>query len=1452
MTKKIIALMIAFSVFTFALPVLGATGGVSVVLNETFEDYAENSIPRGMTVTGINARVAEIAGGNRALYGKVWGTPVRMSIPVKNLADTSVFSFDLKITGGKITGSALKLNSSNPFFNFMKNGGIRLEDGYFINGYGDGKWHTYAVAVDFAKGRYDLYMDGDQLLKNRKFYSAITKPSEISMEFMPVADYTEAEIFVDKVRVWSGKDILTDDAFEKKALNPEVLEYELQTEKVVSDKVYIDSVGRNGLAGSITMATKGESTAGWSDMFGDGKEYIRFNQGEVKDCFADIKIGATDTNYIVFQTDLYVSALETSTVILCRFLDSTTYSTVLGVNPGGALTSGGRVIGSIPLSTWVNVAIICDFISATGDIYVNGALICDNYPLHNGRVIPESIRVGMTTPTSLGKNEIYMNKIKVYDGAVLKEFDDASKDNTGGTVSDKYISIHDTEEDAKEMLGSDVVFMTTSGSYFAEGEKLEYQNGDVYAADNGTVMVESELFAKSLSADVTTANGSVTCKGKTVSAGSAELSDGTSLDAVVVQKEGKIYLPAASFAKNLLGKYAYEDERGFVLLSDVNRGYSNNSDITVNTESIDIIYRYIQFDRPSGDEIYADFLETSGTARPRMFIKQSEIPALKAKVSNSNQVKAMLGEHLKKCDKYLTSEPVEYEIPDGLRLFGACDEVKHRLMCLGVAYMITDDIKYADKMWVELENCLNWKDWNINNHFLDTGEIGPGVAFAYDVLHNYMSEEQRAFVRQKVCEHYFNNVVGVFTGDFYYTAFDGRQISSNWGAVNSMSMLLTALTFMGDESEDSELMQKCRFVAENAIQSLEYPLGAMFPDGGVDEGLGYWDYYVESLSWSINALINMCGSDYSLLSSPGYGNAIDFGMYMQNATGAFNYSGMGTTACILPPEIFLTSKFYNNPGLMQVAEMSRINFEAGTDTACWLMWYEPSDIMADITSYPYDKTFDSRGVYVMRSGWTADAAYLGIVGGFNSEGGQFDKGSYIYDRDGVRWFIDMGKGNQNVDGGYYGRDGWGLYVKRTEGHNALVINPKASDPGQLHYGFAGLVRSESKSRGAIMVVDLSEVYADKVSDYKRGFYLTDNRDGLVVQDELELLDANSELYYTLHTHGDVTVNPDGKSFIVTIEGKQLKGELICDAAEWSLSVKPADHLFPENARVNEVSRAGINQIVLSGKASGKLNISIKYTPIDGMTYTQHSLVPIDEWTIPDGIAPTKPLLDSVTLNGIEVSSFMPTKKEFTLDWEGRNGIPIVGAYSDEGSVTVEQPKSLGDPATITVISDYGLKTVYTVKFNIIVTNIRGIIPGAPKAGLPSDAELLPVAAIYSDDNPQPQNPDVNAADGKFDTRWSSDKEGAFLEVDLGEVRELSGIATAFMSGSSRFYRYDILVSNDKVNYTTIYEGTSSGKTDEWDYFEANVKARYVRYVGYGHADGEWNSVTELRPCVKKQ
>jgi len=134
-------------------------------------------------------------------------------------------------------------------------------------------------------------------------------------------------------------------------------------------------------------------------------------------------------------------------------------------------------------------------------------------------------------------------------------------------------------------------------------------------------------------------------------------------------------------------------------------------------------------------------------------------------------------------------------------------------------------------------------------------------------------------------------------------------------------------------------------------------------------------------------------------------------------------------------------------------------------------------------------------------------------------------------------------------------------------------------------------------------------------------------------------------------------------------------------------------------------------------------------------------------------------------------------------------------------------------------------------------------------GLPEGVQLPQATGVYATYEPESKHPAIHAIDQSMDTWWTSDVAGNYVEVDFGEVLDLTGVAVAFNFGEQRHYLFDILVSEDQMNYTRIYSGQSTGLTNEYEYIAVPIEARYIRLVGSGHLDGKWTAVKELQAVV---
>lgn len=112
------------------------------------------------------------------------------------------------------------------------------------------------------------------------------------------------------------------------------------------------------------------------------------------------------------------------------------------------------------------------------------------------------------------------------------------------------------------------------------------------------------------------------------------------------------------------------------------------------------------------------------------------------------------------------------------------------------------------------------------------------------------------------------------------------------------------------------------------------------------------------------------------------------------------------------------------------------------------------------------------------------------------------------------------------------------------------------------------------------------------------------------------------------------------------------------------------------------------------------------------------------------------------------------------------------------------------------------------------------------------------------------NDPVNLFDYSYKTRWSADGTSEYLVMDFGRRVEVDKLMMAFLEGNLRSTKFEILVSDDGVNYTEVYAGQSSGTTLELEEFPVNAPARFIKLSCHGNTLNTWNSITEVITLVE--
>ena len=456
-----------------------------------------------------------------------------------------------------------------------------------------------------------------------------------------------------------------------------------------------------------------------------------------------------------------------------------------------------------------------------------------------------------------------------------------------------------------------------------------------------------------------------------------------------------------------------------------------------------------------------------------------------------------------------------------------------------------------------------------------------------------------------------------------------------------------------------------------------------------------------------------------------------------------------------------------------------------------------------------------------------------------------DVGTFAFYSNGVRWTKDLSSDSYNLPNFWVdetpesGR--WQYYRERAESHNTVFINPDQFgefDPNVE----AKISRFESKARGAIAVVDMTDSHNGKANSAKRAMQLVDERQSLVLRDEIELSGKGTVLWHMI-TEQNAEVSADNKSVIVREKinpSNYITIDLVANK-DFELTVSPCKPLetSPEYDGMADDTDKSVIRLKLHSDSDVEITAKITPCTVESDSGVDAYDIPIDEWTIPDGELSARPYADSITVGGVEYLA--PQKIIGHFVSQNDTEVPVVTAKSNY-DVTVIPAKSLDEPTEI-VIKSGNASTKYRVYFN----KLQPIgIDGYDEHG---------IVKISASEEPQPENPVAALLDRNQKTRWSAEGK-QYVILDMGTAKNFDTVIMSFMNGDSRKYNLKISVSSDGLNFTEVFSGTSGGSTTGYELFNVGVQnSRFVKVEGNGFTDtsstGLWNSWTEIAVAASR-
>jgi hypothetical protein len=538
----------------------------------------------------------------------------------------------------------------------------------------------------------------------------------------------------------------------------------------------------------------------------------------------------------------------------------------------------------------------------------------------------------------------------------------------------------------------------------------------------------------------------------------------------------------------------------------------------------------LQVSNPVTSEYIRDNLRPQ---TPRLILNQDKLGPFLEKVQ-SDPVVSNVYQAIRKEAKLVIDQPLLQRDLIGRRLLNVSRQMLHRMNVLATVYLVEKDQVILERINDELLAVCQFEDWN-PAHFLDVAEMAMAVSLALDWTGDALPELTVAIAKEALGQ---KALLPSFEDAGHNWWIDRNN---NWNQVCHAGMIAAAITLA---EERSDLASK---TISRALENIPFGMGEYAPDGVYPEGSTYWEYGTMFTVLTIDMLESALGSDFGIAQSPGFMESAEFRVRSVAPSGQyFNFADCGdkrssngdfTLAWFAKKTgnaaFFETERFLQDP-----ADMPHLARHVGAGLV-WLSEFEP------ISSGDLKANWHGGGANPVAIFSNAnDQSYLGVKGGKGTlNHGNMDAGSFVFELDGIRWFIDPG--NQNYHDlekiGFQlwhdcqECDRWKLLTKNNFGHNTITVN------GDLHLadGFAAITEVLDVTNPSA-TIDLTPVFADNLKSARRRFILTEPR-SFQIEDQFEVNQETETITLQFLTQARVELKPGGA--VLSQEGRKLLLEI---------------------------------------------------------------------------------------------------------------------------------------------------------------------------------------------------------------------------------------------------------------------------------------------------------------------
>jgi hypothetical protein len=592
----------------------------------------------------------------------------------------------------------------------------------------------------------------------------------------------------------------------------------------------------------------------------------------------------------------------------------------------------------------------------------------------------------------------------------------------------------------------------------------------------------------------------------------------------------------------------------------------------------------------------ANPLAPSLASHPRLLVRQADLQTIRKAIVSDSFTKWTYDRAMVTGEALLNQPPDTYDIegPEHT-LLATSRDMEERIITLSGLYLLTGRKEFAARATQEMLAAAAFPDW-YPAHFLDTAELSAALGIGYDWLFPVLSQREKHLIRRALIDKGMKPwIARIQSGNAKYT--------NNWVQVCHGGEALAALALASEEPGLS------RQVLDYARPAMQQIMQRFAPDGGFEEGPGYWNYATIYNVLYLSALDTSLGTDYGLSGEPGFSETGNY--RIQSIGPTYLYANFGDAhAEVFPsPQMFWFARRFNNAAYAEqerridqavVGHMDSLsNRESSRFQILGVFWAATAPQRIEDSPARLAAFSRVNQVY-MRSSWEANAWYVGFKGGnARASHGHLDLGSFVLDAGGQRWALDLGPDSYGLPD-YFGSHRWDYYRLRTEGHNTLTVDGKNQETDAN----APIATTHSGDHSRYAIVDLDTAYSRKLLSWKRGIRL-DDAHGLLVQDEVTPK-LPVDLCWSFHTGASITISPDGQTALLRQNGQSLRANIQSPSAG-RFEIADTGRSPPE------ASNKGITSLTIKlPKQLSPITIAVEFSSVDDHAIRQPT-EPLPRW-----------------------------------------------------------------------------------------------------------------------------------------------------------------------------------------------------------------------------------------------